>query len=152
MKLPLITFNILLFSVLYTYGQPSMDMETKKKFNIHSKILNENRVYLLSLPDSYNESTNDKKKYPILILLAGSTFFKTASGVVHFMSSDRNRNYFMPETIIVAIENVNRERDFTLTKLKTKRPNRMGGGRNLLKKIIEQNLIEFLSGILWVDF
>lgn len=144
MKLPLITFNILLFSVLYTYGQPSMDMETKKKFNIHSKILNENRVYLLSLPDSYNESTNDKKKYPILILLAGSTFFKTASGVVHFMSSDRNRNYFMPETIIVAIENVNRERDFTLTKLKTKRPNRMGGGRNFLN-FIEKELIPFID-------
>src|SRR5690606_39393109 len=40
--------------------------------------------------------------------------------------------------------NVNRERDFTLTKLKTKRPNRMGGGRNFLN-FIEKELIPFID-------
>lgn len=144
MKLLPITFFIILFGVQSTFGQNRKDIIPGKKFNIHSEILNEDRVYLLSLPDSYNEPGNDKKKYPILILLDGSTHFKTASGVVHFMSSDRNRNYFMPETIIVAIENEDRERDFTVTKLKTKRPNRMGGGRNFLK-FIENELIPFID-------
>jgi hypothetical protein len=144
MKLLPIIFYIILFSVQSTFGQNNKDIVTKKKFNIHSAILNEDRVCLLSLPDSYNESTNVKKKYPILILLDGATHFKTTSGIVHFMSSDKNRNYFMPETIIVAIENVDRERDFTVTKLKTKRPNRMGGGRNFLN-FIEKELIPFID-------
>jgi predicted alpha/beta superfamily hydrolase len=50
----------------------------------------------------------------------------------------------MPETIIVAIENVDRERDFTVTKIKTKRVNTMGGGRDFLK-FIEKELIPYID-------
>ncbi|GAA4303459.1 alpha/beta hydrolase [Aestuariibaculum suncheonense] len=144
MKLQSITFYIILFAVQFTFAQHDKNIVTGEKIKIHSAILNEDRVCLLSLPELYNDSTNVKKTYPILILLDGSTYFKTASGIVHFMSSERNRNYFMPETIIVAIENVDRERDFTVTKLKTKRPNRMGGGKNFLN-FIEKELIPFID-------
>jgi len=144
MKNFIITFYIILFCVQFTFGQNNKDIVTGKKFDLHSGILNEDRVCLISIPDSYYDQTNVENKYPILILLDGSTHFKTASGIVNFMSSDRNRNYFMPETIIVAIENVDRERDFTVTKLKTKRPNRMGGGRNFLN-FIEKELIPFID-------
>ena len=84
------------------------------------------------------------KKYPIIILLDGYTHFKTASGIAHFMSSNRNRNNLMPESIIIAIENIDRERDFTVTKIKTKRPNTMGGGRNFLN-FIEKELISYVD-------
>jgi predicted alpha/beta superfamily hydrolase len=50
----------------------------------------------------------------------------------------------MPESIIIAIENVDRERDFTVTKIKTKRPNNMGGGRNFLN-FIEKELIPHID-------
>jgi predicted alpha/beta superfamily hydrolase len=50
----------------------------------------------------------------------------------------------MPETIIVAIENVDRERDFTVNKLKTKRVNTMGGGENFLN-FIEKELISYVD-------
>ena len=50
----------------------------------------------------------------------------------------------MPETIVVAIENVDRERDFTVTKLKTKRVNTMGGGKNFLN-FIEKELISYID-------
>jgi predicted alpha/beta superfamily hydrolase len=60
------------------------------------------------------------------------------------MGSDRNRNHYMPETITVAIENVDRERDFTVTKIKTKRPNTMGGGRKFLD-FIENELIPYVD-------
>jgi len=50
----------------------------------------------------------------------------------------------MPETIIIAIENVDRERDFTVTKIKTKRPNTMVGGRNFLN-FIEKELIPYID-------
>ena len=79
-----------------------------------------------------------------MILLDGTVHFHMASGVVHFMSSARNRNRFMPETIIVAIENVDRERDFTVTKLKTRRPNTMGGGSNFLR-FMQEELIPFID-------
>ena len=36
------------------------------------------------------------------------------------MNSNRNRDYFKPETIIVVIENIDGEQDFVISKLKTK--------------------------------
>ena len=135
---------MLLFGVQTTFGQNETDIIIGSKFTINSSILNEDRTCLISLPDSYNDSSTAEKKYPIIILLDGYTFFKIASGIVHFMSSNRNRNYFMPETIIIAIENVDRRRDFTVTKIKTKRPNTGGGGRNFLN-FIEKELMPYID-------
>tara|TARA_R110000787_G_scaffold86285_4_gene184017 strand:+ start:7661 stop:8491 length:831 start_codon:yes stop_codon:yes gene_type:complete len=137
-------FCIITFGVQTLFAQNKDDIITESKFIINSRILDEDRTCLISLPESYSDSSQVKKKYPIIILLDGSTFFKTASGIVHFMSSDRNRNHFMPETIIVAIENVDRERDFTVTKIKTKRINTMGGGRDFLD-FIEKELIPYVD-------
>ncbi len=137
-------FGIIIFGVQTLCAQQNNDIIIGSKFVINSTILDEDRTCLISLPDSYNDSSEVKKKYPIMILLDGYTHFKTASGIVHFMGSDRNGNHFMPETIIVAIENVDRERDFTVTKIKTKRPNTMGGGANFLD-FIEQELIPYVD-------
>ena len=131
---------IILFGVQSTFGQNKKDIIIGSEFVINSSILNEDRICLISLPDSYYDISEQEKKYPIIVLLDGSTHFKAATGIVHFMSSNRNRNHFMPETIIIAIENVDRERDFTVTKIKTKRPNTMGGGRNFLN-FIEKELL-----------
>ena len=60
------------------------------------------------------------------------------------MSSNRNPNYFMSETSIVPIENNDRNLDFTVTKLKTKRANTMRGGKNLLS-LIEKQLILYVD-------
>ena len=107
---------MLLFGVQTAFGQNEKDIIIGSKFTINSSILNEERTCLISLPDSYNDSSGEEKEYPIIILLDGYTHFKTASGIVHFMSYNRIRNYLMPETIIIAIENVDRRRDFTVTK------------------------------------
>lgn len=119
------------------------DIIIGKTLSIYSKILNEERRCFISLPGSYADSTSNKK-YPLIILLDGNAFFETTLGIVHFMSSDRNGNHFMPESIVVAIENVDRERDFTVTKIKTERPNSMGGGRFFLE-FIEKELIPYLD-------
>ena len=136
--------SILLFGIKTTFGQNKTDIIIGNQFVIKSGILNEERTCLISIPDSYNDSTEIAKKYPIIILLDGYTHFKTASGIVHFMSSNRNRNNLMPESIIIAIENIDRERDFTVTKIKTKRPNTMGGGRDFLN-FIEKELIPYVD-------
>ena len=135
---------IILFGFQTAFGQHESNIILGSEFTIKSKVLNEDRTCLISLPDSYNDSSDAEKRYPIILLLDGSAYFKTTCGVVHFMSSNRNRNYFMPETIIVAIENVDRERDFTVTKIKTKRPNTMGGGRNFLS-FLENELVPFID-------
>ena len=137
-------FSVILFVSQPLFGQNATDIILGSELAIRSNILNEDRTCFISLPDSYNEMSEVKKKYPIIILLDGHTHFKTATGIVHFMSSNRNRNRFMPESIIIAIENVDRERDFTVTKIKTKRPNTMGGGRNFLN-FIEKELIPYID-------
>ncbi|HEY9116598.1 MAG TPA: alpha/beta hydrolase-fold protein [Roseivirga sp.] len=121
------------------FGQEPEDIIIGKSFKIYSEILNEERTCLISLPDSYDEAAVNQK-YPVMILLDGYTHFKTAAGITHFMSSARNRNNMIPEMIIVAIENVDRERDFTITKIKTVRPSTMGGGHRFLD-FMEQELI-----------
>ncbi|SNR80091.1 hypothetical protein SAMN04488009_0133 [Maribacter sedimenticola] len=144
-NLTFVILYILLSGVQTTFGQNEIDdIIVGSKFVIKSNILDEERTCLISLPDSYNNSSEVDKKYPVIILLDGYTHFKTASGIVHFMSSNRNRNNSMPESIIIAIENVDRERDFTVTKIKTKRPNNMGGGRNFLN-FIEKELVPYID-------
>ncbi|MEP5545981.1 alpha/beta hydrolase-fold protein, partial [Maribacter dokdonensis] len=95
---------ILLFGAQTTFGQTKTDIIVGNKFDIKSNILNEKRTCLISLPDSYNDSSGISKRYQVIILLDGYTHFKTASGIVHFMSSNSNRNNLMPESIIIAIE------------------------------------------------
>lgn len=143
-KLIIASFYILLLGVQTTCSQNKTDIKIESKFIIKSNILEEERACLISLPDSYYDSSEEDKKYPIMILLDGDSHFKTASGIVHFMSSNRNRNHLMPKSIIIAIENVDRERDFTVTKIKTKRTNTMGGGRNFLD-FIEKELVPFID-------
>lgn len=144
MKRIFISCLILLFGVQSIFSQNSTDILAGSWFTINSNILNEDRTCLISLPDSYHESSGTEKSYPIIILLDGYVHFKTTVGIVQFMSSDRVRNNFMSETIIVAIENVDRERDLTVTKIKTKRVNTMGGGRNFLN-FIEKELIPYID-------
>ncbi len=136
-------FSIFLFNFQSLFAQNDEIISIGSTITIHSDILNEERKCLISIPESYYEGQNIKE-YPVMILLDGSVHFKMASGVTQFMSSDRNRNYFIPEMIIVAIENVDRERDFTVTKIKTARPNTMGGGRNFLS-FIENELIPYVD-------
>ncbi len=137
-------FCVLLGPTQLLFSQDENTIELGNTLSIHSQILNENRKLLVSLPDSYQDPSKANSTYPIIILLDGFVHFKTTSAIVDFMGSRTNRNYLMPETIVVAIENVDRERDFTVTKLKTKRPNTMGGGKNFLN-FIEKELIPFLD-------
>lgn len=131
-----------MYSLPSIYSQQHIKNSTEDSFIISSTILNEDRRCLISLPSSY--ATKGEKEYPVIVLLDGNTFFKPTAGIVQFMSSDNNRNYQMPESIVVAIENVDRERDFTVTKLKTKRPNTMGGGQSFLA-FIQKELLPYVD-------
>jgi len=74
---------------------------------IESKILNEDRILNIYLPQNFDKT----KSYPIIYLLDGSMNedFIHVTGLIQFF----NQMYSMPETIVVGIANIDRKRDFT---------------------------------------
>lgn len=77
--------------------------------NVHSEILNEDRVLNIYLPDDYDKDT----KYPVIYLLDGSADedFIHIVGIVQYNTFpwvDR-----VPKSIVVGIANTNRKRNFT---------------------------------------
>jgi len=94
-----------------TFGQELEKVVIGTKFKMESKILNEERTYIVGLPKSYHESS---RTYPVLVLLDGEAHFQGISGIVDQMSQGRNHGH-IPEMIIVAVGNVDRTRDFTPT-------------------------------------
>ena len=111
---------------------------------LHSNILNEDREYKVSLPESYTKEESIHKKYPLLIVLDGNVHFKPITGMVNYMSSGYNGNTRIPEMIVIAVQNVNRRRDFTPDKTITKRENDSGGGEKFLN-FLENELIPELD-------
>jgi len=81
------------------------------KVEIKSKILNENRILNIYLPNGY--SKDSIKNYPVIYLLDGSIDedFIHISGLVQFGSFSWIN--MIPKTIVVGISNVDRKRDFT---------------------------------------
>ncbi|NVJ86089.1 MAG: alpha/beta hydrolase [Algoriphagus sp.] len=111
-----------------------------EKHNIYSEVLNEERTYWVSLPESYSNNASDYKTYPVLILLDGNIHFNFIAGMVQYHSADRNRSLKIPEMIVVGIQNVDRRRDFTPDKIITVRENNTGGGDRFLS-FLEKELI-----------
>jgi predicted alpha/beta superfamily hydrolase len=75
--------------------------------SFHSAILNEDRELQISLPDSYGRTA---VAYPVLFLLDGSSHVLHATATTRFLASARSR---IPEMIVVALPNTNRNRDMT---------------------------------------
>lgn len=111
---------------------------------IYSQVLEEERVYWVSLPASYTQSEAAERQYPVLIILDGHLHFHSISGMVHSMSRSANRERGIAEMIVVAIQNVNRNRDFTPDKIVTTRKNDFGGGDDFLQ-FLEQELLPELE-------
>ena len=102
---------------------------------IHSNILDENRIYQVYLPESYQWTVD--RKYPVLYVLDGESNYLHTVGSSSFLSAKGE----IPEIIIVAITSTVRIRDFTQTDWSS---HWIGGGgaknfKNfLLKELIPQ--------------
>lgn len=140
-------FSLILFCIgIGQINSQNAEQEVNEtKHSIQSKILNEERVYEVSLPDSYFSDKASQKKYPVLVLLDGNRFFKSISGMVNYMSSDTYRSWKIPEMIVIAIHNVDRRRDYTPDKIITVRKNNSGGGENFLNFLEKELLPEIDS-------
>ncbi len=112
-----------------------------KTHKIYSEILKEERNYIIELPGSYEASKNS---YPLLVLLDGEVSYHSHSGILNHMTQGGQ----IPEMIIVAIKNVDRNRDYTPTKYLTNlngsnavENHKTTGGSAQFLKFIEQELL-----------
>ena len=106
-----------------------------KEINLKSKVLNEERTMLVYLPSSYYLSD---KTYPVLYLLDGGFHFHHTSGIVQFLSAQG----IIPEMIVIAITNVDRNRDFSPTH-EDRIPTSGGAGKFL--SFLTDELIPFID-------
>jgi predicted alpha/beta superfamily hydrolase len=86
---------------------PSQPITVGETFVIPSALLREDRRVMVSLPESYGRTSAG---YPVLFLLDGSSHIVHGGSLVQYLVSARNR---IPEMIVVALPNTNRNRDMT---------------------------------------
>jgi hypothetical protein len=106
------------------------------KHTIYSEVLDEDRNIMVYTPLGYEQS---KQAYPVLYLLDGGAHFHHASGIVQFLSAQG----VIPQMIVVAITNVDRNRDFSpshLDKLPT------SGGADHFLEFLSAELMTFIDG------
>lgn len=101
----LLFINTLILSCSISNAQDKIELIDGIRVTIKSTILNEDRVISVCLPSNYDMSS---RKYPVLYLLDGNANFQHAVGAVNFLSS----RGIIPQLLVVAIHNVDRNRDF----------------------------------------
>lgn len=101
--------------------------------HIHSSVLNEDRDYQVSLPDSYGWAKD--RRYPVLYVLDGKTHFAHTASSVDFLATQGE----IPEMIVVAIASTVRVRDFTQTDWPSMWVG--GGGAKNFKRFLSTELI-----------
>lgn len=82
-----------------------------ESLRFHSEILNENREVWVYLPPNYNDTYHQPQDYPVLYVLDGDAHFQSVSGMIQILGAGVNGTYVIPEMIVVAVLNTNRERD-----------------------------------------
>ena len=100
---------------------------------LHSSVLNEDRTYKVSLPESYGWAKD--RRYPVLYVLDGKTHFLHTFGSVGYLAAQGE----IPEMIVVAIDSTVRIRDFTQSDWSTAWVG--GGGAANFKRFLSSELI-----------
>ena len=122
-------------------AQPNNDIKIGERLVIHSSVLQEDRPYLVYLPQSYQSKDFAPQRYPVLYLLDGDWHFHSATGLAQYLGA----NGQIPELIVVAIPNTQRTRDLTPTHTtkgydgkETPSNASSGGGQNFLQFLSEE--------------
>ena len=128
-------FTILLIGSLTFAFAGGHEYIIGEQITFKSEVLNEDRSVIVFTPDTYN---TNQASYPVLYLLDGGTHFHHASGIVQFLSAQG----LIPEMIVVAVQNVDRTRDFSPTQVED-RP--ATGGAEKFMAYLENELILFIN-------
>ena len=139
MKQLLFFFTVITFQSLFAQ-QKTEPLSIGDKIIFQSKILEEERILNVYLPNSY--SSDSTKKYPVIYLLDGSfdEDFIHISGLVQFGSFPWIN--LLPESIVVGIANTDRKRDFTYPSKNNQDKKELptSGKSNLFISFIEQEV------------
>lgn len=123
---------------LIGYTQPS-EFVIGEEHHLYSEVLGEERSFYLKLPDSYvGDDFYINKHYPVLVLLDGDAHFHTASGIVSSMSAGTTEK--IPQMIVVAVRNTDRNRDMTPSSSSVEVNPSEGGSRDFLRFLEEELL------------
>jgi len=106
-----------------------------KQLTIHSEILDQDRKLIVHLPIGYDVTSTE---YPVLYLLDGGYHFHHTTGITQFLSGLGK----MPQTIVVAIQNIDRNKDFLPTHIEN--PPTSGGGKTFLE-FIQTELLPYID-------
>ena len=87
-------------------AQPEESVVIGKKLELFSEILDENRPLLIRTPYGY---ASGEEHYPVLYVLDGDAHFHHTTGTADYLAYSGRT----PELIIVAIRNIDRNRDLT---------------------------------------
>ncbi|MBN1550142.1 DUF4261 domain-containing protein [bacterium] len=122
------------------YSHAQTVNETSIIHQIHSKLLDEDRMVSVFLPDSYKKSENP---FPVLVVLDGEDFARPVAGMTSYYSKLGK----CPELIVVGIESKDRWRDYTPTKasIPDGTPLTTSGGATLFMKFLENECMPYLE-------
>jgi predicted alpha/beta superfamily hydrolase len=137
---------------LYTYLSAAVEQHATTeqivlgtKYTIHSEILGDDRSFIVSLPEGY-EST--AFRYPVLYILDAEYFYYQAYGALQFLSEcGYNNNRPVPQMILVAVLDGDRNCDFTATHAPVQGPLRFptSGGAAAYLEHVEKELRSFID-------
>lgn len=133
-------FLIIIFFFISAISN-SQSIEIGEFKTITSKILNEERDYSVYLPEHYNDENFSNQKYPVIYLLDGEKYFHVTSGIVKNLSQGFYPQ--IPECIVVAINNTDRSRDLTPTKV-SELPYKSGGSETF-ELYLQNELIPLIN-------
>lgn len=110
-KTLLLLLITVLISAFCAAQENSKPLTVGKSDVLHSKILKEDRIINIYLPENYHES--DTIKYPVIYILDGGIEedFLHIVGIVRFNTQDWIARF--PRSIVIGIEGNTRKRDFT---------------------------------------
>jgi len=139
----------LLLALLALASQPAFSAEldndeqvaSATKFTIRSEILNESRIVLVHVPDTYGWEAARENRYPVLYLLDGLAYFDATIGIAHHLGSYNAGVQRIPDLIVVAIQNTKRSRDMTPTRIAEGPYSSGSGGAASFRGFLESELI-----------
>ena len=130
----MLTTAVLLLVAISGGALADDDITIGRSTTVYSEVLGEEREVLIYLPEGYESST---ESYPVLYLLDGDRHFHHVTASVEFLS----RNGRIPRTIVVAIPNTDRLRDFSPVKI----PGISSGGADSFLAFLRNELVPHID-------
>lgn len=133
------------FTPTLVVAQASSDVVIGQRLSMHSKILKEDRRYMVYLPQSYYTTDAAERRYPVVYLLDGGAHFNATTGIIHHLSSYTSAVRRIPEMIVVALPNTRRTRDLTPTHTTSGPYSEGSGGSEAFLRFISDELIPHID-------